>query len=225
MNKKGKEVLSEIVAHSPFTLCATVLGVLCMFLYSRLLPADNGEIFHIFHPAHVVLSSWATTILFVRRETRARLLKVFIIGYLGSVGIATLSDCILPFAGEEIMGISVPVHGEHGRHGDEAAEEEAHEAEPLLHRIHIGFIEQPILVNLSAFAGIAAALIIRSHPKLPHFFHVLVSVWASMGHIMMNASGPLTALNYLGAVIVIFFAVLLPCCVSDIVFPTLAHKP
>jgi len=67
---------------------------------------------------------------------------LLIISYLGSVGIATLSDSIIPYLGETMLGMPD-------------------------RDIHVGFIEKWWLVNPSAVLGVAIACFNPS-TKLPH---------------------------------------------------------
>jgi hypothetical protein len=60
--------------------------------------------------------------------------------------------------------------------------------------------------------------------KFPHAGHVLISTWASSFHVLMNTRGEYTTTMLLGMFIVLFVAVWLPCCVSDIIFPLLFVK-
>lgn len=120
------------------------------------------------------------------------------IGYFGSIGIATLSDCIIPYIGEILLDL--PHRG-----------------------LHLGFIEKWWLVNPLALAGIAAACQ-WPKTKFPHAAHVLLSTWASLFHITMALG---TAINVTGIVwvaVFLFLAVWVPCCTSDIVFPLLFSK-
>ncbi|AQQ08515.1 hypothetical protein L21SP3_00298 [Sedimentisphaera cyanobacteriorum] len=247
MGNKINDTLKELLKHSPYTFGGAAIGLLCMVLFNKIFPDSGHGLFKVFHPGHIILSAWATTLLFKSKTFRASIWKVFLAGYIGSIGIATLSDSVIPFMGEEVMGISVPVHGhsenhnhnhqgsehndhnhskteaEHnhsGQHDHSAHAEHNHESKG----VHIGFIEEPILVNGSALLGIILGFVSHSASKMPHFVHVLISVWASTAHIMMNTAKELTLLNYGGILIVLFAAVLVPCCLSDIIFPTLAAK-
>jgi hypothetical protein len=143
---------------------------------------------------------------------------VLIVGYVGSIGTATLSDSILPFFGEDILGVVVPTEAAVHSHGHEAGTNQEHEKE-----LHIGFIEEWYIVNPAAFLGILIAYFLP-RTKLPHAFHILISTWASAVHIMMNTNQPMTAVLVTGIFIVLFIAVWLPCCFSDIVFPMLLVK-
>jgi len=175
-------------------------------------------LFGIFHPAHVILAASVTASLYRLHEKQKGFLAVLLIGYLGAVGTATLSDCILPFYGETILGVSVPTEAKaHGRAGEQevAIEPEAGSGRP---DIHLGFIEEWYLVNPAAILGVLIAWY-RPRTKFPHAGHILISTWASAFHILMNTHRELSALLLLGIFVVLFIAVWLPCCFSDIVFP------
>jgi len=122
------------------------------------------------------------------------------IGYAGSIGIATLSDSLMPYLGEVILKM------------------------PHRH-IHIGAIEKWWLINPLAIIGIAIAYF-KTSTKFPHFMHVLLSTWASLFHMMMAKGAHTTMFVYIAVFVFLFFSVWLPCCISDIVFPLLfIRKP
>lgn len=228
--------------HAPFTLFGASTGIVCMILFKNAGHEINHLLFQVFHPSHVVLSALVTVSMFRLHEKKTSLLKIVVVGYLGAIGVATLSDCVLPFFGESILGAAIPLHShEHtaendGDHEHEAephdhdhADEHAAEPEPptqgisIRQRLHFGFIEDWYLVNPAAFLGIAIALFLPL-TKFPHAGHVLISTWASSFHVLMNTSGEMTTVMLLGMFIVLFIAVWLPCCVSDIIFPLLFVK-
>lgn len=228
MWKRIAAIGSELEHHAPFTLFGAATGIVAMLLFSGAGQSVNHRLFQVFHPTHVILSAIVTASLFKFYEKRPSVLKFVIVGYLGSVGIATLSDSIIPYFGESILGVAVPRHA----HGDEqtgaahdhvtptqdtASKEVGVAIRPLL---HLGFIEDWYVVNPAAILGIFIAYF-WPRTKFPHAAHVLISTWASSFHVLMNTQGELTALMLLGAFAVLFVAVWLPCCVSDIVFPLL----
>jgi len=132
-------------------------------------------------------------------KRRLKFWALVVVGYTGSIGIATLSDSIIPFIGEALLHL--PNRG-----------------------IHIGFIEKWWLINPMAVAGI---LIAHRFPrtKFPHAGHVFLSTWASLFHIIMAMGGKLTPMLFPVTFIFLFLAVWIPCCTSDIVFPLLFVKP
>jgi len=89
--------------------------------------------------------------------------------------------------------------------------------------IHIGFIEKWWLINPLAILGVAIAYF-RPTTKFPHAGHVLLSTWASVFHIVMALEGTISWLMSGVILVFLFFAVWVPCCVSDIVFPLLFVK-
>jgi len=239
-------ILSELKHHAPFTLIGAATGIGCMFLFRNAGTEVNHRLFQVFHPAHVVLSAIVTAALFKLHDKHASLLKIVVIGYLGAIGVATVSDCVLPFFGESILGVAVPVHGalhehddahEHAAaaephahdHGGEIHDEHAGAAESeapmdsFRHRLHLGFIEDWYVVNPAAVLGIIIAWF-WPRTRFPHAGHVLISTWASSFHVLMNTNQELSPMMFLGIFVVLFVAVWLPCCVSDIVFPLLFVK-
>jgi len=226
----SKSLSAELKEHIPFTLMGSATGIVLMLVFNQYLSGQGHALFTVFHPLHVVLSAFATTMLYRLRAPGVSVVKLIIIGYIGSIGVATVSDSVIPYCGERIMGIAVPLEGniEHGgdAHGQDVVTASASHKEatgnniPGRPDIHIGFIEEWKTVNSAAVIGIILGIFFTAG-KLPHASHVLISTWASMAHIMMNTAGPLTPVNYAGIFVVLFLAVWLPCCFSDIVFPTL----
>ena len=234
---KLRHTLQELKEHAPFTLFGAMLGVAFMLLFRNIGKEGGHVLFMIFHPGHVVLSAMVTAALFRLHEKKAAFLKVLIIGYIGSIGVATLSDCIIPYLGESIFKVNIPTHQDvHHEQPDDAAaakreEADQHEAEQgheeHVHgnelNIHLGFIEDWYIVNPAALLGVLLGYFLP-RTKLPHTGHVLISTWASSAHVLMNLESEIGFLVLLGLFAVLFLAVWLPCCVSDIVFPSLFVK-
>lgn len=232
MPSKIAAIIRELRAHAPFTFFGAITGIICMLLFNKAGTEVSHKLFMVFHPGHVLLSAIVTTSLFRLYEKKAGILKVLVIGYLGSIGIATLSDSVLPFFGETILGAAIPVHadlhdheqaapGEPETHANEHDHAEA--AGAIRPKLHLGFIEDWYVVNPAAILGLLIAWFIP-RTRFPHAGHVLLSTWASSFHVLMNTHTELTALLLIGAFVVLFIAVWLPCCISDIVFPLLFVK-
>ncbi len=213
---RAKHVLLELKAHAPFTLLGALTGITLMLAFRNISHQASYGLFYIFHPLHVVLSAMVTASLFRLHEKARGFLIVLVVGYVGAIGTATVSDSILPFFGEEIMGVSLPT--EAAVHSGAHQGEEHHEM-----KLHLGFIEEWYIVNPAAFLGILIAYFIP-RTKLPHALHILISTWASSAHIMMNTNQPITAVLLPVVFVILFISVWLPCCFSDIIFPTLLVK-
>ena len=202
-----KKIVDELKHHAPFTVVGAITGVIIMFFSAHFSPKAAYKVFYLLHPTHVMLSAMVTASLYnihscghqgQHIKGKCNLWLLFVIGYVGSVGIATLSDCVIPYLGETML---------------EMPHREA----------HIGFLEEWWLVNPLAILGIAIAYI-RPSTKFPHFGHVLISTWASLFHIMMANGGAKSSLSYIVIFTFLFLSVWLPCCISDIVFPLLFVK-
>jgi hypothetical protein len=226
MRHKLKRILTELKNHAPFTLFGAATGLVFMLLFKDVETRISYQLFQVFHPGHVVLSAIVTAALYKLYEGKAGFVKILLVGYFGSIGIATLSDCILPFFGESILGVAVPAHAALHDHNGVAHPEDGSASEPndaatgIRERLHLGVIEDWYLVNPAALLGILIGYF-RPLTKFPHAGHVLVSTWASSFHVLMNTHRELTALMLVGIFVVLFIAVWLPCCISDIVFPLL----
>jgi len=253
--QKIKYICSQLHQHAPFTLAGALLGIGFMLLF-RLLPLPERTsrlLFDIFHPGHVLLSAMATAAMFRLHKKTTHFVVVLIIGYVGSIGIATLSDCVIPYVGEVLLGFHTSAHS-HGQAGEqqesnetishnlesvpehkstsehESISETVHEiggdhAHQNGHRVglHFGFIDRWWLVNpLAILGGLLACF--RPWTKFPHAGHVLLSIWASLSHILMAMGTEVSFAQWVGVMVFLFLAVWLPCCVSDIVFPLLFVK-
>ncbi len=218
----------ELWVHSPFTLLGAAAGIVFMVLFRNISQDAARGLFAVFHPLHVFLSAMVTAALFRLHRKAASFLIILVIGFVGSIGISTLSDSVLPFLGQSVLGAAIPTHAAvhdcpiHGHgadcdHDHDSAHAHAHSHEPHL---HLGFIEEWFLVLPAAILGVVAAYF-RPRTKIPHAGHLFVSTWASASFMLMNSPEALTPLLLLGMFVALFVAVWIPCCLSDIVFPTL----
>jgi hypothetical protein len=202
-----KNIGKELWHHAPFTAMGAAIGIVVMVIVSLCnTPTNVSEgLFFTFHPLHVVFSALVTTALY-RKQKGHKLWAVVIIGYLGSVGIATISDAIIPYLEGSSLQIDMGFHL------------------PFLETEKMPFIGVPkwIIVNGAAIIGIAIGFF-RPNTRFPHMGHVLLSTWASL--FGFTAFGTADWLPLLPIIFVfLFLAVWLPCCISDIVFPLLWVK-
>ena len=127
-----KQISKELKSHAPFTVFGAVTGIVIMGFFQKLPSNLSYDIFYILHPIHVVLSALVTASMYELHECerisgkclrgKCNFWFLLIIGYVGSVGIATISDSIIPYFGEILL--NMPNRG-----------------------IHIGFIEKWWLIN------------------------------------------------------------------------------
>lgn len=209
MQKRLTAILMELKGHAPFTLFGASTGLICMLLFKNMGHEVSLRMFYIFHPAHVLLSAIVTAAMFQLYSKKSKFIYVLLIGFFGSLGIGTLSDSLIPYIGELLLGMPIEAH--------------AHEHAGFVEQAHIGFIEGWYVVIPAAIAGVLIGFF-RPKTKFPHAGHVLLSTWASSFHILMAMNGHLTVLEAIGSFGFLFLAVWLPCCISDIVFPLLFVK-
>ena len=189
----GRRIAQELKEHVPFTALGALTGIAIMVI---VVLGDaphhvSHTIFHALHPVHVLLSALVTTAMYMRYK-KGKAWAAILIGWTGSIGIATISDAMIPYLGGNLLHAQM--------------------------EFHVPFIEE-WWINLFALAGIAIGYW-RQTTKIPHFGHVLLSTWASLFYIVAFGVAdwiPLLPFIFL----ILFVAVWLPCCLSDIIYPLL----
>lgn len=194
-------IIKELKKHAPFTALGVSTAIIIMIILYNFPIKFSYNIFYTLHPLHVLLSAFTTAAMYnlnTSNKGKTKFWIMILVGYLGSIGIATLSDSLIPYIGEII--INLPNKG-----------------------IHIGFIEKWWLVNPLAFTGIIIAYF-KPTTKIPHAGHVLLSTWASLFHVIMALGESVHWTLFIIVFLFLFLSVWIPCCTSDIVFPLLFAK-
>ena len=189
-----KLIAHELARHIPFTASGAVTGIIIMVIIvlGNVPPKISYAAFYTLHPIHILLSALVTSAMY-KKYGNGKIWAAILIGYFGSIGIATISDAIIPYLGGALLGIKI--------------------------EFHMPFIEKWWLINPVALIGITIGYW-KSTTKIPHFGHVLLSTWASLFYF--TAFGTAYWIPQLHFVFLfLFLAVWLPCCLSDIVFPLL----
>ena len=199
-----KRIVMELVKHAPFTALGAVIGIMVMVIihFSNAPKEISHALFYTLHPLHIVLSALTTTAMY-RLHQKGKLWVTILIGYTGSIGIATLSDIIIPYLGGGTLNIPMEFHL------------------PFIETEKMPFIgiEKWIIVNAAAVIGIAIACW-KPTTRFPHMGHVLLSTWASL--FSFTAFGIANWMPLLPFIFLfLFLAVWLPCCISDIIYPLL----
>jgi len=187
MESRLKETLHELKHHSPFTLAATLVGVLiAIFLYKTNLPVT---IFEFAHPLHILFSSIVTAAIFYKYKKN--FIQAVFVGMLGSVVIGSISDIILPYFGGNLFNLKTA--------------------------FHLPIIETPLIILSASLAGTIIGIKTQL-TRLPHFIHVLLSTFASLFYLIAFTP-TINPTFFILAFAIVFIAVIIPCCLSDIVFP------
>lgn len=193
-----KTVFRELKAHIPFTFLGATSGIL-LFVLLRDIPSQMSfKLFYIFHPLHVLLGTFVTASMYKMHKKNMTIFMFLLVGFVGPLLIATLSDSVIPFIGETLL--------------------------KLPHReLHLGFIEKWYIVNPIALLGVTLAYFMPN-TKFPHSAHILISTWASLFHVLMAVDNSISMSVYFAVLFLLFISDWIPCCFSDIVFPLLFIK-
>jgi len=190
-----KKILKELKEHVPFTFLAVAVSIgVVVFVRYYLVKELSEEFFHFFHFSHIIVSAMVTGALYYKYKEK--IINALVVGFSGALIIGSLSDIIFPYLGGLILGLDI--------------------------HFHLPLIEETASVLIFAFIGSLAGVIFKI-TKFPHFAHVFLSVFASLFYILIFS--PVFVLShFVGAFFVVFLAVIIPCCVSDIIFPLLFIK-
>jgi hypothetical protein len=164
---------------------------------------DTGELetyfydlFHVFHPFHILFSAAATSAMFWRFERK--LVKAIIIGLTGSLSLGLISDILFPYIGGRLAGVEM--------------------------ELHIDLIEHPDFVIPFAIIGVILGFLVceafigRKSTIFSHSGHIFISTMASIFYLV--TFGYTNWMDNLFIVfIILIIAVFIPCCFSDIIFP------
>jgi hypothetical protein len=188
-----RRIAEELKRHVPFTALGALTGIIIVVIivFGNVPSHVSHTAFYTLHPLHVLLSAFVTTAMYMKYR-KGKVWAVILIGWTGSIGIATISDAMIPYLGGTLLHAQM--------------------------EFHVPFIEE-WWINLLAFAGIAIGYW-KQTTRLPHFGHVLLSTWASLFYFMSFGTAdwiPLLPFIFL----FLLLAVWIPCCTSDIVYPLL----
>ncbi len=206
---KARYIFVELAHHLPFTIFGVTSGLILTGLLNffviitksqDIFPQACEQLFHIFHPCHIIFSAVATTAMFWKHEHK--LIQAIIVGLIGSLAICALSDYYFPMLGGFLLGVPMEVH--------------------------VCIIEEPGLIFPFAILGVLGGLLVTQtfehSTQYSHTAHVFVSSVASILYLI--AFGFQEWIPMLGGVLVItVISVMIPCCTSDIIFPLFCtHK-
>ena len=104
-----KRIGTELRHHVLFTALGAVSGIIVMVIIVavKALPQVSEvshTVFYVLHPLHVVLSAVVTTALY-RKYGSQKIWAAVLVGYIGSIGIETVSDSLIPYLGETLLNL------------------------------------------------------------------------------------------------------------------------
>lgn len=224
---KSNRLSKELKVHFPFTAFSAAAGIVIVAIITIFLSSiqtldgddlnttddheqghleadissESRELFHVFHPIHVLFSASATTAMFWRFDKR--LVRAVLVGFTGSIAICGVSDIFMPYIGGSLTGMEM--------------------------ELHICIIDHPEIVVPFAIFGVILGLIAadvffdRMATLTSHSSHVFISTMASI--LYLTSYGFLNWMSKIFPVfLIVVLAVLIPCCTSDIIFPLLFAK-
>jgi len=189
MNK----ILRELKEHIPFAMLATVIALILVVVWYVLskttFTAYTETTFELFHSAHIFFSGIASAAMFYKYKDK--FFQALAVGIFSTLTICILSDIIFPYLGGLLLGFDM--------------------------HFHLSLIEEPLLIFGAVIIGSLIG-IKKKVTKLPHFFHVFLTTFASLLYLVAFGAS-LSVIAAIGIFAIVAFSVVIPCCLSDIVLP------
>ena len=98
--KMVRTIIKELRKHTPFTAFGAITGIIVMIIFYNIPTKISYNIFYTLHPLHVLVSAFTTAAMYnlnTSHKGKTKFLIMILVGYLGSIGIATLSDSFVEY--------------------------------------------------------------------------------------------------------------------------------
>jgi hypothetical protein len=191
-----KKLYYEIIEHAPFTAFASILAVaivFTIFFFKQSLIPTISSSFETIHELHIIIAAIVSSALFYKYKKNIPLAMA--VGLVSSIAIGSLSDVIFPYLGSTLLNLKP--------------------------EFHLPLLESPITILAMALLGCILGIIFKIS-KFPHALHIFISTFASLLYITKYTIS-LTPIYFIGILIITFIAVIVPCCLGDIVLPILLN--
>lgn len=205
-------VLDEFVCHFPYAVFSLTVGLIVLSMmspstaiYTREIKITFHRLFHSFHYLHILFASAGAILTFFRYSSNFFL--GLLIGTVSPAIFCMVSDILMPYVGGEILGAHM--------------------------HLHICFVSEFGNIAIFLLIGVLTGLVLRFHvlrqhggslfTRWLHFSHILLSSMASMFYMVSH--GFFDWDKQMGLVfLVLIFAVVLPCTLSDIIVPVFVAR-
>lgn len=185
-----RKIIYELKKHIPFTAIATLIAILTTIFIIYIIKKDiSPGFFHVLHPLHILASALVTSSIFYKYKKN--FIQALFIGVLGAIIIGSISDVIFPYLGGLLFNLNI--------------------------EFHLPIIEMTTLILFTAVIGSILGISLKI-TRFPHFIHVFLSVFASLFYLLVFTQA-FEIIYFIGAFFVVFISVIIPCCLSDIIFP------
>jgi hypothetical protein len=199
--KKRNLVKEEVREHFRFTVASIILCVIVIFALTKFFQVTPGEsLFDGIHYSHLFLATITPVAIYY--GFNRNIFRAIAVGVLSSSIGCSISDSVFPYLGGHLLGYPMT--------------------------LHICIIEEPHFawsaIFAGAFAGIFLPRMFKKITHVTHFVHTFAASMASMVYLLTFGFTGGDALQIVSLILVLFFSVLVPCLLSDIVIPSLVFS-
>lgn len=183
--------MHELKHHLPLTITAVIFSTILVIIFKDNLFNRAKFIFEYSHFIHLFISSIVPSAMFYKYKKDFS--KAIILGIISAILMGSISDVIFPYFAMLLLGIKT--------------------------EFHLPLFENTLLVLSIVISGSIIG-VVSKRTKIPHFMHIFISVFASLFYIVTFTSYPTNYL-FIFSSIIVFISVIIPCCLSDIIFPVI----
>ncbi len=204
-------VIDELVCHFPYAVFSVAISLIVLTLLDFFTSCTQVNLqpawfsmFHSFHFVHIVFAAAGSMITFAKFSKDWG--RGLIVSTISSSVFCILSDILMPYIGATMFGIKM--------------------------RLHICFLNEWQNIVPFLVVGLVTGWLISRHHKdnnysmglWSHFTHIFISSLASAFYMVSNGFSDWA--QHIGLVfMLLIFAVVIPCTLSDVVVPILFAKP
>lgn len=210
----GHSLLDELICHIPKALIALCIAFLFIVFFDTFISNIPGiitksiyhNLFHICHYMHILCAAAVGILSFINISARSYILGAAF-SFLTSILFCTLSDIIMPTVIGMFMGYNIDMH--------------------------LCLLDLNDLMNVFIFsiAGIICGICILKNDKrliskninFMHLGHIFTGCLAAFSYILAQTS-ILWIINAGFILLTIFFAIVIPCTISDVIIPMIFYK-
>jgi glucose-6-phosphate-specific signal transduction histidine kinase len=192
---KSKKILNNLKENSSVVFLITLIAVLLTFVIQTYFKKEISEsFFYITHAVHVFAFAIICSALFFKH--RKSPIFSLIIGFTGSIILASLSDVIIPLMGGIVFHLNPS--------------------------FHLPLIKNTFIILSTALIGSLIGIETKFE-KIPLFIQIILSVFAGLFYLISFTKIP-ESWGFISVTIIVFISALITNCIRDMVFPVIFFK-
>jgi len=193
--KNNKDILNDLKNNSSFVFLITIIGILLIFIIKIYFKKEiNESFFYVIHTIHVFVFGIIISALFFKHRKNPFI--AFLIGFIASVMLASISDIIFPFIGALIFNLNTS--------------------------FNLPIVKTPFIIISTGLIGSLIGIETKFE-KIPLWIQVFISVFTGLFYLISFSKIP-EFFGFIHLTIIVFLGALITNCIRDLAFPYFFSK-